>query len=139
MIYGSRTVDIATQTTMPEVATLFTAFFFTLAVAYFASLRKSKVILAMAMIGAYITPFVIGTNGDWGHSMSYNAYLTYFAAVNFAIFALGREIATHDLIPLNLLGLFFGTTTLHALSYSGALATAHDTFFGSEDFTAILL
>lgn len=58
LIYGSRTTDFS-QAVIPEVATIVTAFLFTLAIAYFASLRKSKVILALGMIGAYLTPFVI--------------------------------------------------------------------------------
>jgi hypothetical protein len=57
-MYGSRTADAA-QALIPEVATLITAFIFTLVVAYFASLRKSKVILALGILGAYLTPFVI--------------------------------------------------------------------------------
>jgi hypothetical protein len=59
LIYGSRTTDIAIEAKIPEIATIVTAFIFTLAVAYFASLRKSKVILALGILGAYITPFVI--------------------------------------------------------------------------------
>ncbi len=34
---------------------------------------------------------------------------------------MGREIAVHDLIPLNLLGLFFGTYTLHKLIYTSKI------------------
>lgn len=104
---------------IPEVATLVTAFIFTLGVAYFASLRKSKVILILGILGAYLTPFILGQNDTWVHNVSFNAFLVYFAAVNVVIFILGREIAIYDLIPLNLAGLFFGTYTLHALSYAG--------------------
>ena len=49
LIYGSRTTDAATAL-IPEVATLVTAFLFTLVVAYFSSLRKSKVILALGIL-----------------------------------------------------------------------------------------
>lgn len=50
LIFGSRTTDLAVNATIPEVATLVTAFLFTLAIAYFASFRKSKVILALGML-----------------------------------------------------------------------------------------
>ncbi len=87
LIYGSRTTDTA-MAMIPEVATLVTAFLFTFAVAYFSSLRKSKVILALGIIGAYMTPFVIGQNDIWASNISFNAYLLYFAAVNIVIFLL---------------------------------------------------
>lgn len=122
LMYGSRTVDAVQgiiPAVIPEVATLVTAFIFTLAVAFFASLRKSKVILILGIVGAYLTPFVIGQNDTWALNMSFNAYLIYFTAVNIVIFLLGKEIAIHDLIPLNLAGLFFGTYTLYALAYEG--------------------
>ena len=93
---------MAVQATIPEVATLITAFIFTLGVAYFASLRQSKVILALGMLGAYLTPFILGQNDSWAKDISFNAYLIYFTAVNVVIFFMGREIAIYDLIPLNL-------------------------------------
>lgn len=138
LIYGSRTTDAATAA-IPEVATLVTAFLFTLAVAYFSSLRKSKVILALGILGAYLTPFVIGQNDVWASNISFNAYLVYFAAVNIVVFLMGREIAIHDLIPLNLLGLFFGTYTLHHLVYTGDIQAVSVGFFQSNTFTLILL
>ena len=49
LIYGSRTTEVATAV-IPEIATIVTAFVFTLLVAYFASLRKSKVILALGIL-----------------------------------------------------------------------------------------
>lgn len=106
LLYGSRTTDLAVAA-IPEVATLVTAFIFTLGVAYFASLRSSKVILALGILGAYLTPFILGQNDSWVQNISFNAFLIYFSAVNIVIFLLGREIAVYDLIPLNLLGLFF--------------------------------
>jgi hypothetical protein len=138
LIYGSRTTEAATAI-IPEVATLVTAFIFTLAVAYFSSLRKSKVILALGILGAYLTPFVIGQNDIWASNISFNAYLVYFAAVNIVVFLMGREIAIHDLIPLNLLGLFFGTYTLHHLIYTGDIQAVSAGFFQSNTFTLILL
>lgn len=54
------------------------------------------------------------------------------------VFLLGRELATHDLIPLNLLGLFFGTTTLYNLVYAGNTQVGTG-FFSSETFTVLLL
>lgn len=137
LLYGSRTTDIAVAA-IPEVATLVTAFIFTLGVAYFASLRKSKVILVLGILGAYLTPFILGQNDSWVQNISFNAFLIYFSAVNIVIFLLGREIAIYDLIPLNLLGLFFGTYTLHALSYSG-MTQVTTGFFSSDVFTMILL
>ncbi len=139
LIYGSRTTDLAISAHIPEVATLVTAFIFTLAVAYFSSLRKSKVILALGILWAYLTPFVIGQNDVWSSSLSFNAYLVYFAAVNIVIFLMGREIAVHDLIPLNLLGLFFGTYTLHKLIYTSKITEVWLGFFQSGNFTVILL
>jgi hypothetical protein len=138
LIYGSRTTDVATAA-IPEVATLVTAFLFTLVVAYFSSLRKSKVILALGILGAYLTPFVIGQNDIWASNISFNAYLVYFAAVNIVVFLMGREIAIHDLIPLNLLGLFFGTYTLHHLVYTGDIQNISVNFFQGSTFTLILL
>jgi hypothetical protein len=137
LLYGSRTTDLAIAA-IPEVATLVTAFVFTLGVAYFASLRKSKVILILGILGAYLTPFILGQNDSWVQNISFNAFLIYFSAVNIVIFLLGREIAIYDLIPLNLLGLFFGTYTLHALSYSG-MTQINSGFFASDVFTMVLL
>ncbi len=138
LLYGSRTTDLATVAVIPEVATLVTAFIFTLGVAYFASLRRSKVILILGILGAYLTPFILGQNDSWAHELSFNAYLVYFAAVNIVIFLMGREIAIYDLIPLNLLGLFFGTYSLQVLSYTDT-PRLENWFFSSEVFTVILL
>lgn len=129
---------MAVQATIPEVATLITAFIFTLGVAYFASLRQSKVILALGMLGAYLTPFILGQNDSWAKDISFNAYLIYFTAVNVVIFFMGREIAIYDLIPLNLFGLFFGTYTLYALSYSGVIQS-EPSFLTSQSFSIFLL
>ncbi len=116
LIYWSRASDLA-KATIPEYATLVTAFLFIIAIAYFASLRKSKVILVLWMIWSYITPFVIWQNDTWSQNISFNAYLTYFAAVNIAVFLLWKEISTRDIIPLNIAWLFFWTSTLFFLSY----------------------
>jgi Predicted membrane protein (DUF2339) len=137
LLYGSRTTDIAVAA-IPEVMTLVTAFIFTLGVAYFASLRRSKVILALGILGAYLTPFILWQNDSWAHNISFNAFLTYFAAVNIVIFVLGREIAIYDLIPLNLLWLFFGTYSLHVLSYAG-MTQSSTGFLAGDIFTVILL
>lgn len=139
LIYGSRTTDAA-QAMIPEAATLVTAFLFTLVVAYFASYRKSKVILALGIFGAYMTPFVIGQNDIWASNISFNTYLIYFAAVNIVIFFLGREIAIHDLIPLNLAGLFFGTYTLYTLIYTDKMGiVSTDDMLQGTNFTLFLL
>ena len=138
LIYGSRTTDAA-RALIPEQATLITAFLFTLWVAYFSSLRRSKVILALGILGAYLTPFVIWQNDVWASNISFNAYLIYFATVNIAIFMMGREIAIHDLIPLNLLWLYFGTYTLHSLVYMNKIHDVTWGFLQSNNFTVILL
>jgi muramoyltetrapeptide carboxypeptidase LdcA involved in peptidoglycan recycling len=52
---------------------------------------------------------------------------------------MGKELAIHDLVPLNLLGLFFGTYTLHNLIYAEKIHEASIGFFGSSDFTIVLL
>ena len=139
LIYGSRTTDLATKAAIPEVATLVTAFLFTLAVAYFSSIRKSIVILVLSMIGAYITPFVIGQNDVWVQNISFNAYLTYFAAINIVIYFLGKKISVRNIIPLNIAGLFIGTSTLYHLSYANGISkiVANNVLTG-EIFSAIL-
>ncbi len=138
LIYGSRTTDLATAV-IPEVVTLFTAFVFTIAVSYFASKRNSKAIIVLGMIGAYITPFVIGQNDVWVQNISFNAYLMYFIAINFSIFLLGREISVRNIIPLNIIGLFVGTTTLYHLSYSAGISKiSTESFLTGELYTAIL-
>lgn len=139
LIYGSRTTDLATAAVIPEIATLVTAFIFTLAVAYFSSIRKSQAILVLGMLGAYITPFCIGQNDVWVQNISFNAYLIYFAAINAVIYLLGREISVRNIIPLNILGLFIGTSTLYHLSYSAGISkVVVDNFFTGEIFSAIL-
>lgn len=138
LIYGSRTTDLATAM-IPEIVTLLTAVLFTVMISYFASKRNSKVILMLGMIGAYLTPFVIGQNDIWVSNVSFNAYLIYFFAVNVAIFLIGREISVRDIIPLNTIGLFLGISTLWNLSSSSGINIARpDNFFSSEFFTAIL-
>jgi hypothetical protein len=138
LIYGSRTTEAATAM-IPEVVTLFTAIVFTIAISYFASKRNSKVILILGMIGAYITPFVIGQNNVWVDNISFNAYLIYFFAINVSVFLIGREISVKDIIPLNLIGLFVGVTTLWGLSNSNDInAIRPENFFSGEVFTAVL-
>jgi hypothetical protein len=139
LIYGSRTTDLATAAIIPEIATLVTAFIFTLAISYFSSIRKSNVILILGMIGAYITPFVIGQNGVWVQNISFNAYLIYFLAINVAVYLLGREISVRNIIPLNITGLFIGTSTLYYLSYADGISkTVANNFLTGESFSAIL-
>lgn len=104
LIYGSLTTETLSAT-IPEVGTLVTASLFTIVAAYLASIRHSKVILALVLLGAYLTPFVIG--GEWGTStLSFNSYLIYFVIANVVVFLLGREIALRDIVPLNMIGLF---------------------------------
>lgn len=61
LIYGSRTTDLAVAT-IPEVATILTASILTVIMAFIAAQRKSITILILGIIGAYLTPFVIGQN-----------------------------------------------------------------------------
>lgn len=139
LIYGSRTTDLATAATIPEIATLVTAFIFTLAISYFSSIRKSQVILVLGMVGAYITPFAIGQNDVWVQNISFNAYITYFMAINVVIYLLGREISVRNIIPLNIAGLFIGTSTLYHLSYSAGInKVVAGNFLTGEIFSAIL-
>lgn len=138
LVYGSRATELASAM-IPEVVTLITAVLFTVVVSYFASKRNSKVILMLGMIGAYITPFVIGQNDIWVENVSFNAYLIYFFAVNVSVFLIGREISVRDMIPLNILGLFIGVSTLWGLASSNNVnAIQTGNFFSGEMFTAIL-
>ncbi len=138
LIYGSRTTDLAAAT-IPETATLVTAFLFTIAIAYFASERKSQVILVLGMIGSYLTPFVIGTNDSWAQSISFNAYLTYFTAINIVVFFIGREINVRNILPLNNVGLLIGASMLYHLSYTDGISKITERgFLSGEVFSAIL-
>lgn len=138
LIYGSRATELA-NAVIPEAATLFTAALFTAAVAYFASRRNSRVILILGMIGAYITPFVIGQNDVWVENVSFNAYLIYFFAVNLAVFLIGREISVRDIIPLNIAGLIIGVSSLWELSRNDNINTFETSnALSSELFTALL-
>ncbi len=138
LIYGSRATETASAV-IPELATLFTAILFTVSVAYFASKRNSKVILMLGMIGAYITPFVIGQQDVWVQNVSFNAYLIYFLAVNVAVFLMGREISVRQIIPLNTIGMFFGITTLWGLAASSKIDAVNSAnFFTSELVTGVL-
>lgn len=138
LIYGSRTTELATAM-IPEAVTLMTAILFTIAISYFASKRNSKVILILGMIGAYVTPFVIGQNDVWVDNISFNAYLIYFFAINISVFLIGREISVRDIIPLNVIGLFLGISTLWGLSRTeGINAVKFENVFTTETFTGIL-
>ncbi len=138
LIYGSRATDIASAM-IPEMVTLFTAAIFTVAISYFASKRNSKVILILGMLGAYITPFVIGQNDVWVNNLSFNAYLIYFIAINISIFLIGKEISVRDIIPLNIVGLFVGVSTLWGLSVTDGINAARtENLLSGEVFTAIL-
>ncbi len=135
LIYWSRATDVG-WATIPEIATLVTASFFTIAVSYFASIRKSKIILAIALLWSYLTPFVIGW--EWGSSvLSFNSYLIYFLVANITIFLMWKELALRNLVPLNMLWLFFGTSSLYYLSYK--TVTASSSFFDSSTFSLILI
>ncbi len=138
LIYGSRATETA-HAVIPEIATLVTAILFTIIVAYFASRRNSKVILMLGMIGAYITPFVIGQQDVWAQNVSFNAYLLYFLASNIAVFLIGREISVRDIIPLNTVGMFIGVSTLWGLAATTSIDDLTvGNIFTSETVTGIL-
>lgn len=138
LIYGSRATETA-QAMIPEIASLLSALLFTIAVAYFASKRNSKVILMLGMAGAYITPFVIGQHDVWVNNVSFNAYLIYFFAINVSVFLIGKEISVRDIIPLNIIGLFVGVSTLWGLAdTAGINIVRSDDVFTGELFTGIL-
>lgn len=136
LLYGSRSTELAAAV-IPEQATLFTAFIFTLWISYFASLRKSKVILILGILWAYLTPFVIGQNDIWSSNVSFNAYLIYFAAVNVSILILARDLPVHQVIPVNLLWLFLATLWLTSLDVQ--TSTSISWFFSSDSFSLVLL
>ncbi len=141
LIYGSRTTWMGSSMVIPEVATLIVASLVTIGTAYFASLRNSKVILALGLLGSYLTPFIIG--GEWWTSaLSFNSYLIYFLVANVSIFLLWKEIALKDLIPLNIAGLFFGTSSLYVLWYGdfwGNIVINNQTFLSSATLSAIII
>lgn len=139
LIYGSRATEIS-QIIIPETATLLTALITTVLISYFASLRKSLVILILGILGAYLTPFVIGQNDVWSSNISFNSYLIYFAMINAVIFILWKEISAQKIIPLNLAGLFFGTITLYGLVYTDNIAiNSKIGLFASNEVSVILM
>ena len=138
LVYWSRTTDLASAV-IPEVATLITSSIFTFVLSYFASYRKSKVILILSIIWAYLTPFIIWQNDIWSQNISFNSYLIYFATINIVIFLIWKELSIRNIIPLNLLGLFLGTSALYNLSYSEWISSISNiNFFTWELFSAIL-
>ncbi|MDD5770205.1 MAG: DUF2339 domain-containing protein [Candidatus Gracilibacteria bacterium] len=137
LIYGSRNNGIE-NSTIPEIASLSVSFIFTFIISYFANIRKSKVILILSLLGAYLTPFVIGQNDSWIQSISFNSYLIYFTAVNIVLFQMSKDLDLTNISPLNILGLFFGTSTLYKLSYYGGISNINNGFLSSDTFSAIL-
>lgn len=135
LIYGSR--NIGHNAVIPELAALIVSSIVTVSTAYFASLRKSKVILAIALLGSYLTPFVIGW--EWGTSVLwFNSYLVYFLIANVSIFLLGKEIALRDIIPLNMLGLFFGTSSLYYFGFENTSSSWYG-FISDGTISAFIL
>ena len=137
LIYASRTTDTAAAL-LPEQASIVVALAFTAVTAYFATERQSKAIFVLSLVGAYLTPFVIGQEASWTYAISYNSYLLYFFAVNLSIFALSRRIWLGDIVPLNALGLLIGITTLHSVAYGTLPAGPGVSFFASDSMTAII-
>ncbi|MCH8518750.1 DUF2339 domain-containing protein [Candidatus Gracilibacteria bacterium] len=136
LIYGSRTTELATSL-IPEQATLITAIIFTCGVSYLSALRKSKVILVLGLLGAYLIPFVIGQNGVWASNISFNAYLIYFIAVNMSVLFVSRDMSIYDIIPANIIGLFISTFSLYSLTFADISST--ESILTSENVSIILL
>lgn len=126
---------------IPEMATLITAGIVTVALVYFASFRKSLVILVLGMLGAYLTPFVIGQNGVWASNMSFNAYLIYFAMVNGIILFLGKSLIKEHFLYIsvaNFGGLFVGTFMIYALMYNNYIIDSSN-YWTSIDLSVIIM
>lgn len=136
LIYWSRST--ATRDLLiPEVFSLVISFAFTFIISFFASVRKSNVILILSMLWAYLTPFVIWQNDSWVQSISFNSYLIYFAWVNIVAYQLWKDLSIKSIIPLNILWLFFWTSSLYALSYKWSVIN-NPSFYNWDNFSAVL-
>jgi hypothetical protein len=136
LMYWSR-VDGIDSATIPEVWALLVSFLFTWLIGYFAEKRKSKEIVIMSLIGAYLVPFVIWQNGSWQQTISFNSYLIYFTGINVMIFQMIKGFELRSIVPVNLAGLLFWTTTLYSLSYAWE-TTSSSGFFDSSLFSIVL-
>ncbi len=130
LIAGSRTIG-DTHAVMSEMPAIIAAAFFTIAIVVLARERKSVVIVILGLLGAYLTPFVIGTSGSWAYLLDMNAYLIYFLFVNLSIFFIGRDISVRHIIPVNSIGLLLSSSLLYGLM-------VHEMVGSSEIFTAFL-
>lgn len=137
LIYWSRTNGME-NATIPEIASLSVSFIFTFVISYFAQKRNSKVILILGLIWAYLTPFVIWWIDSWKQSISFNSYLIYFTTVNVVLFQMSKDFALKNIAPLNILWLFFWTSTLYKLSYAEWISNVNSSFFSSDLFSWIL-
>lgn len=137
LIYWSRTNGME-NATIPEIASLSVSFIFTFVISYFAQKRNSKVILILGLIWAYLTPFVIWWIDSWKQSISFNSYLIYFTAINVVLFQMSKDFALKNIAPLNILWLFFWTSTLYKLSYAEWISNVNSSFFSSDLFSWIL-
>lgn len=121
LIYGSR-YEIGSQYNLlviPEFASLVIAALFAAAISYYAYERKSKSILALGMLGGYLTPFFIGNVGTFEIGLPFIAYLLYFLAINVAIFVTASKLYLKSIGLLNSIGLFAGTISLALLLQGG--------------------
>lgn len=135
LIYGSRTTDLATAT-IPEIATIFTSAIVTIVMAFLAKQRNSLTIIILGILGAYLTPFVIGQKDVWLSNISFNSYLLYFTFINATIFGLARDIDIKKILPLNMAGLFVSTTMIYQLIYEKVIP---DNFFTSLELSVLLM
>ncbi len=121
LIYGGRfeTAENINQI-IPEGFALLVAAVFSAAVAFYARERQSSQILAVGMLGAYLTPFWLGQVGDFdSYGVSYLGVMLYFLAINVALMFASFKMRAFGLMNLNSLGLFIGTLSLSGLMGDG--------------------
>ncbi len=124
LIFGSRFEGV-NSALIPELWALIVALIFSTAVAGYSYSRKSKHILALGLLGGYLTPFFIGKAGEFhsylasGNAFDYNlslpVFLIYFAILGLAIFLVSNKMFLKGIGLLNSVGLFLGTFSLVAL------------------------
>lgn len=136
LVYGSRS-EALWDATIPEFTALIVSFIFTFIISFFAQKRQSKVIIVMSLLWSYLLPFVIWQNGSWTQSISFNSYLIYFTAINIVLFQMSKDFALKNIAPINILWLFFGTSSLYALSYRTVEISGWN-FWQSPTLSAIL-
>lgn len=130
LIYASRTAE-AQAALLPENASLLVAFVFSAAASLVSASQKSKTVLLSSILGAYLTPFFIGQVDEWRYVLGYHAYLSYFLAVNVAMFVASRKMNLSEIIPINGVSLMVATVAMRAFGFSSGISpeTVQLTFF----------